>query len=145
METQSSVTSLVIMLATIAQCSKNLLSYINCVTKRNFLGSNGRSSMLPMSFFHCVSHSISSCLSHVVNLGCQVLISTYSKSPHYAPHDPKAHEPDTSKTTDRDEVGLVRAICVKVCLILRHTLYFIKYFSRNAHQPNERNFTRWFR
>jgi hypothetical protein len=145
METQSSVTSLVIMLATIVRCSKNLLGYINCVTKKNFLGPNRRSSLLPVSFFRRVSHSISSCLSHVVNLRCQVLISTYSKSPHYAPHDPKAHEPDTSKTNDRDEVGLICAICVKVCLILRHMLYFIKYFSRNAHQPNERNFTRWFR
>lgn len=145
MGTQSLVMSLVIMLATTAQCSKNLLGYISSGTKRNFLGPNRRSSTLPMSFFRCVSHGIFSCLSHVVNLGSQVLISTYSKSPHYVPHDPKAHEPDTSKTTDRDEVGLVRAICVKVCLILHDMLYFIKYFSRNAHQPNERNFTRWFR
>jgi hypothetical protein len=36
------------------------------------------------------------------------LISSYTKSPHYNPHDPKAHEP-----SDRDEIGLVRSICVK--------------------------------
>ena len=60
-----------------------------------------------------------SCLSHVINLGSQALISTYSKSPHYAPHDPKAHEPDTWNHGDHDEIGLIRAICVKVghCLL----------------------------
>jgi hypothetical protein len=58
--------------------------------------------------------SFHSCLAHVINLGTQVLISTYSKTPHYSPYDPKAHEPDTSLRGDRDEIGLVRAICVKV-------------------------------
>ena len=60
-----------------------------------------------------------SCLSHVVNLGSQALISTYSKLPHYAPHDPKAHEPNTWIHGNRDEIGLIRAICVKVshCLL----------------------------
>ncbi|KAG2131866.1 hypothetical protein BD769DRAFT_1386572 [Suillus cothurnatus] len=36
-----------------------------------------------------------------------------NKSLHYTPHDPKAHEPDTSKMDKCDEIGLVRAICVK--------------------------------
>ena len=60
-----------------------------------------------------------SCLSHVVNLGSQDLISTYTKSPHYAPHDLKAHESDTWIHGNRDEIGLICAICVKVshCLL----------------------------
>ena len=50
-----------------------------------------------------------SCLAHVINLATQALISTYSKSPHFDPKQPDAHIP-----TSRDEVGLVRAIVVKV-------------------------------
>jgi hypothetical protein len=50
-----------------------------------------------------------SCLAHVINLATQAFISTYSKAPHFDPKDPEAHEPTT-----RDEVGLVRAIMVKV-------------------------------
>ena len=49
-----------------------------------------------------------SCLSHVINLATQALISTYSKSPHFDPKDPDAHIPIT-----RDEVGLIRTIAVK--------------------------------
>jgi hypothetical protein len=71
----------------------------------------------PASSFRNIAHSIDSCLAHIINLASQRLISTYSQSPHYAPYDPKAHEPDTSKATNRDEIGLVRAISVKVCLI----------------------------
>lgn len=51
-----------------------------------------------------------SCLAHVINLATQLLISTYSKSPHFDPRKPEGHIP-----TSRDEVGLVRAIAVKVC------------------------------
>jgi len=50
-----------------------------------------------------------SCLAHVINLATQMLISTYSKSPHFDPKHPDVHVP-----TSRDEVGLIRAIAVKV-------------------------------
>ena len=50
-----------------------------------------------------------SCLAHVINLATQALISAYSQSPHFDPKNPEAHIP-----TSRDEVGLVRAIAVKV-------------------------------
>jgi hypothetical protein len=44
------------------------------------------------------------------------LISAYSKSPHFNPHDPNAHVPTTETLpgSTRDEIGLVRAIAVKV-------------------------------
>jgi len=61
-----------------------------------------------------VTNSFHSCLAHVINLATQTFISAYSKAPHYSPHDPKSHEPDTSQMTNRDEIGLVRSICVKV-------------------------------
>ena len=53
-----------------------------------------------------------SCLAHVINLATQALISTYSKAPHFDPKNPEAHVP-----MGRDEVGLVRAISVKVCFV----------------------------
>lgn len=60
------------------------------------------------------AHIVFSCLTHVVDLGTQVLISTYSKAPHYKPHNPYAHEPDTTKHHNRDEIRLMHSICIKV-------------------------------
>ncbi|KAF8230107.1 hypothetical protein L208DRAFT_1283531, partial [Tricholoma matsutake] len=52
----------------------------------------------------------------VINLATQALITTYSKSKHYNPAKPDA---DLARP-EHDEVGLVRAICVKVflCMII---------------------------
>ncbi|KAJ7686150.1 hypothetical protein B0H14DRAFT_2654459 [Mycena olivaceomarginata] len=56
------------------------------------------------------------CLAHVINLATQKLISTYSKASHFNIHDSNAHIPDTSLSHDgiRDEIGLLRAIAVKI-------------------------------
>ena len=96
-------------------------------------------------FFADVYSSFCSCLAHVMNLGTQVLISTYSKAPHYTPHSPQAHEPHSTQHGDHDEIGLVRAICVKVCLHFFFKLGFTEYNQRNAHLQNERNFIRQFK
>ncbi|GLB43962.1 putative hAT family C-terminal dimerisation region [Lyophyllum shimeji] len=53
------------------------------------------------------------CLAHVINLATQAVLKTYSKAKYYDPQQPEQHEPDVL-ATDRDEVGLVRAIAVKV-------------------------------
>lgn len=56
-----------------------------------------------------------SCLAHVINLGTQLLISTYSQSPHYDPKNPNAAlAAETSIFVSRDGIGLIRAISVKV-------------------------------
>jgi hypothetical protein len=65
-----------------------------------------------------------SCLAHVINLATQLLISSYSKTPHFDPTQPDAHVPashndDVHVFTPRDEVGLIRAIVVKVRSRLR--------------------------
>ena len=55
------------------------------------------------------------CLAHIINLAAQALISTRSKAKYYdANADEDAHIP-SMEGEDRDEVGLVRAISVKVC------------------------------
>jgi hypothetical protein len=75
-----------------------------------------------VSFFlmSCVMLKLwSSCLAHIINLATQALIYTRSKAKYYNPHDIDAHVPETS-SLERDELGLVRAIVVKVstCFIL---------------------------
>ena len=58
----------------------------------------------------------SRCLAHIINLATQALISKRSQSKFYDPEAPDDHVPDVT-AVNRDEVGLVRAICVKVCCI----------------------------
>lgn len=69
--------------------------------------------------FDFSSQFFCSCLAHVINLATQALISAYSKSSHFDPKNPEAHVP-----TSRDEVGLIRAIAVKVCI--RPLMLFLK-------------------
>lgn len=65
------------------------------------------------------------CLAHVFHLATRALISTYSKAPFYDPESPDL----TVSMTDgrRDEIGLVRAIVVKVgpYLSLLYVLIFL--------------------
>jgi hypothetical protein len=58
-----------------------------------------------------------SCLAHIINLATQALISTRSQAKYYNPHDDEIHETpnlDAEPGHQRDEVGLIRAICVRV-------------------------------
>jgi hypothetical protein len=91
---------------------KNLRGFTSLNTTRCFPGPSAK-----LSKSRCRQRTTAtltllySCLAHVINLATQTLIATYSKAPHYNPHDPKGHEPTT-----RDEIGLIRSICVKVRL-----------------------------
>lgn len=54
------------------------------------------------------------CLAHIINLATQALISLRSKAKYYDSNAEESHVPDLT-ATERDEVGLVRSICVKAC------------------------------
>jgi hypothetical protein len=54
-----------------------------------------------------------SCVAHIVNLATQALITAHTKSKHYDPSKPDQDLVDNS-SFDRDEVGLIRSITVKV-------------------------------
>ncbi|KAF8802829.1 hypothetical protein BYT27DRAFT_7076476, partial [Phlegmacium glaucopus] len=55
------------------------------------------------------------CLAHVINLATQALLSTYSSASHFDPEAQHDYDPDDALNEDkRDEVGLIRAITVKV-------------------------------
>ena len=56
---------------------------------------------------------ISRCLAHVINLATQALLAAHSPAKHYDPTKPTEHEPDVDRYL-RDEIGLIRAIVVKV-------------------------------
>ena len=60
-----------------------------------------------------VSWCEASCLAHVINLATQALIKGHSKAKYYNPATPDEHIPDVDAYL-RDEVGLIRAIAVKV-------------------------------
>jgi hypothetical protein len=57
---------------------------------------------------------VNRCLAHIINLATQAVITSYSKSKHYNPADPEANLTGPQTEHGRDEVGLVRGICVKV-------------------------------
>ena len=92
---------------------KELAARLNTSTGRTFHWKKRKVKFVsPLTLpFQLLTHK-KSCLAHVINLATQMLISTYSKSPHFDPKHPDAHTP-----TSRDEVGLVRAIVVKVWII----------------------------
>lgn len=76
-----------------------------------------RYDIFKLLFKYLNSFSMLSCLAHVINLATQALIKTYTKSKHYNPASPEDHMPITTGN-DRDEVGLIRAISVKVCHLI---------------------------
>ena len=56
------------------------------------------------------------CLAHIINLATQAVISTRSKSKFYSGDPEDVTVPEDVGTNDCDEIGVIRAICVKVCL-----------------------------
>ena len=65
------------------------------------------------------------CLAHIINLATQAVISTRSKSKFYSgdPEDDVICEEQGE--FERDEVGIIRAICVKVCHTLLHGFQYL--------------------
>lgn len=93
---------------------------------------------------------MSRCLAHVINLATQAVIKTYSTSKHYDPAKPEEHEPETQSVDDsgetviRDEVGIIRAIAVKVIFRFRWLIFFAHILHRHALLLSESNFWRKF-
>ncbi|KAK2464572.1 hypothetical protein APHAL10511_003430 [Amanita phalloides] len=54
------------------------------------------------------------CLTHVINLATQSLISTYTNAPYFDAKNPNVHMPTT-----HNKVGIVHAIAVKECSLLK--------------------------
>ena len=104
----------------ILQCSSILRSFLTNHESLEIQNGTGSSAIFGSCFYLLFvslqtlrSWSQIRCLAHIINLATQALIATYSKTPHFEPGDPDAHEPEL-ETLARDEVGLVRALAVKV-------------------------------
>lgn len=75
--------------------------------------------MAVLTFIACHAHSIVQslrCLAHIVNLATQALLNAHSRSHAYDPKNPDADLIATvtrAGGAQRDEVGVVRTICVK--------------------------------
>jgi len=80
------------------------------------------------------------CLAHILNLATQLLISTKSKAKYYSVHDDNVPDADIAdpELPNRDEVGLVCAICVKVrCPFIISDLNHIFFKARSSSQRKE--------
>ena len=64
---------------------------------------------------------IDRCLKHIINLTTQALLDMYLKSGHYDPAEPDVNLHVTPTGWQRDEVGLIRSIYVKVSLLYART------------------------
>ena len=62
------------------------------------------------------------CLAHVINLAAQALISTYSSASHFDPSAQHDYDPNDVDGKERDEIGLIWAITVKVSFHFLFTL-----------------------
>lgn len=80
---------------------------------------------------------LSSCLAHVINLATQALISGYSPTKHFDPGQPTDHEPDVN-SNQRDPVGLIRAITVKVRVASATSQHMLMMLHRFGHLKSER-------
>jgi hypothetical protein len=70
--------------------------------------------------------SATRCLAHIINLATQAVISTRTKSKYYNGDTADDHLPKDSGNGERDEIGIVRAVCIKV-----RTVYFLLDFGAN--------------
>jgi hypothetical protein len=53
------------------------------------------------------------CLAHIINLATQAIISMYSKSKFYNGDPEDNHTPEDVGASECNEIGIIRAICVK--------------------------------
>jgi len=67
------------------------------------------------------------CLAHIINLATQAVISTCSKSKFYSGNPEDEPIPEDLTAVEHDEIGIVRAICVKVCSLFHQASTLLTY------------------
>ena len=70
-----------------------------------------------VSHQHCSQIGSSRCLTHIINLAAQAVISACSKSMYYNGNPTDNHLSDDLDYNERDEIGIVQAICIKACTV----------------------------
>ncbi|KAF8638777.1 hypothetical protein AX14_010153, partial [Amanita brunnescens Koide BX004] len=79
------------------------------------------------------------CHAHIINLATQAFLAAHSKSQHYDPSDPEKTVTEC-RGSQRDEVGLVRAICIKERSSAQRKELFkrIQLRDEDGHVPSKR-------
>ncbi|KAH8984846.1 hypothetical protein EDB92DRAFT_1818912 [Lactarius akahatsu] len=75
------------------------------------------------------------CLAHIINLATQAVISARTKSKYYNGDPTDDHLPKDLGTSKRDEIGIVRAICIKARSSSQHKELFKSIQVRNNISP----------
>ncbi|KAI9429239.1 hypothetical protein H4582DRAFT_2065548 [Lactarius indigo] len=63
-----------------------------------------------------LEHPLLRCLTHIINLETQAMISACSKSKYYNGNPADDHLPEDLETAKCDEIGTIHAICINVTL-----------------------------
>jgi hypothetical protein len=87
------------------------------------------------------AESLYRCLAHIINLATQAVISSRSKSKYYSGDPGDDIVPEDADTGDRDEIGIIRAICAKVrlvsILVSFNYLYLLMKQARSSSQRKQ--------
>ena len=112
---------------TILRCFKNSPSATNSRRIKVLMSNVGRLGTHTYPYwYHPTDFLIAypyRCLAHIINLATQAVIAARSKSKHYNGDPNDDHLPDDLDANERDEIGIVRAICIMVRMLLSPGLH----------------------
>ena len=85
------------------------------------------------------AESLYRCLAHIINLATQAVISSRSKSKYYSGDPGDDIIPEDAGAGDRDEIGIIRAICAKVRLVsLLVSFNLLNLLTKQARSSSQR-------
>jgi hypothetical protein len=68
-------------------------------------------------------------LVHIINLATQSVISACTKSKYYNGNPSDDHMPEDNEDSERDEIGIVWAICIKVSSTV--VLFLVMFYANS--------------
>ena len=138
----------VIMWRTTPPCCRNPHNATNLRLGLLLMSNAGRSGMHPLLLAYCAdtsSQCFLRCLAHIINLAVQAVISACSKLKYYNGNPTDNHLLEDLVANKHDEIGIIHAICIKVCIrFLQLTLSADLWVRRLACQPSRRSSSRLF-
>ena len=102
---------------TMTQCSKNLHTVTSSRLALNLMWNTNTSGKFTNNHIHLYFTVFCShrCLAHIINLATQAVIARCSKAKYYNSNMDHDELPKDLGAADQDEIGIIHAICVKVC------------------------------
>ena len=105
---------------TMTQCFKNLHTVTSSRLALNLMWNTNTSGKFTNNHIHLYFTVFCShrCLAHIINLATQAVIARCSKAKYYNSNMDHDELPKDLGAADQDEIGIIHAICVKVCHLL---------------------------